>query len=798
ENFDAQNNRNWINENFWSVPIENWMIHEGRLECTGVKNNNKTVLLTHLLDQKGEFLINLRMGVLNDGEKTGSGGLIIGMQDDTDMDIKSLTFFGTGLNVGIDTDRQLFLGELSSTIPDKFDLKDFTLHIDGLYKDGHAVVRLQASDENGNSTTILEKDDIESFAGAIALVNHHPSGKKYSGNTRFWFDDLSLSGTAVISHEENAFGPILWSMYTLSKNKLKLSVQMPPLGPKDNQYIELHFLENDVWEINQSVKMNPDSRTAVFAIDNWNSAIDKDYKLIYREKSVSGEETEHLRQGIIRKEPKKKTLVLGGLTCQYHYGFPYRPLVENLQQTNPDMLYFSGDQLYEGNGGYGIVRFPADAAILNYLGKWYMFGWAFGDLMKDRPTITIPDDHDIFQGNLWGDGGREISQETFSKFHGTSGGYIEPAKMVSVVHLTQCSHLPDPYDSTPMDQGIPPYYTELLYGDVSFAIVGDRMFKSGPNTVAYWPGRQDHIKDTIRNLSRINPPGLQLLGDRQMNFLKNWAQNWSGAKMKCLLSQTIFSNIATHHGGNKMVLFADLDSGGWPMTARNEAVEVMRSCFSFHIAGDQHLPSMIQYGTENYRDAGWAFCTPAISVGYQRRFQPEKLAWPISERPEHNLPNTGKYRDPFGHPSYVYAVGNPEDNTSDPNRYVKAQKCSSGFGLIHFNTDNRTIQSEAFRFLANMADRENSDNQFPGWPVTIGQLDNYGKKKLAYLKEIELNPEQQYLQLYSENTGELVYALRPESNTFKAFVFSKGQYTIRVVDEITGEVKEYKGLGIVR
>ncbi|MBT3748442.1 MAG: hypothetical protein HOG34_05605, partial [Bacteroidetes bacterium] len=131
-------------------------------------------------------------------------------------------------------------------------------------------------------------------------------------------------------------------------------------------------------------------------------------------------------------------------------------------------------------------------------------------------------------------------------------------------------------------------------------------------------------------------------------------------------------------------------------------------------------------------------------------------------------------------------------------RYVKAQKCSSGFGLIHFNTDNRTIQSEAFRFLANMADRENSDNQFPGWPVTIGQLDNYGKKKLAYLKEIELNPEQQYLQLYSENTGELVYALRPESNTFKAFVFSKGQYTIRVVDEITGEVKEYKGLGIVR
>ncbi len=40
--------------------------------------------------------------------------------------------------------------------------------------------------------------------------------------------------------------------------------------------------------------------------------------------------------------------------------------------------------------------------FLNYLGKWYMFGWAFGDLMRDIPAICTPDDHDVFQGNLWG------------------------------------------------------------------------------------------------------------------------------------------------------------------------------------------------------------------------------------------------------------------------------------------------------------------------------------------------------------------------------------------------------------
>src|SRR3546814_9903580 len=63
--------------------------------------------------------------------------------------------------------------------------------------------------------------------------------------------------------------------------------------------------------------------------------------------------------------------------------------------------------IYEGNGGYPIKRTPEQRAILSYLGKWYMFGWAFGDVMRSRPTICTPDDHDVFQGNLWGEGRSE-------------------------------------------------------------------------------------------------------------------------------------------------------------------------------------------------------------------------------------------------------------------------------------------------------------------------------------------------------------------------------------------------------
>ena len=66
------------------------------------------------------------------------------------------------------------------------------------------------------------------------------------------------------------------------------------------------------------------------------------------------------------------------------------------------MLYFSGDQLYEGHGGFGIIREPADPAILNYLRKFYQFGWAFREAMRNAPTLCIPDDHDVFQGNIWG------------------------------------------------------------------------------------------------------------------------------------------------------------------------------------------------------------------------------------------------------------------------------------------------------------------------------------------------------------------------------------------------------------
>jgi phosphodiesterase/alkaline phosphatase D-like protein len=396
------------------------------------------------------------------------------------------------------------------------------------------------------------------------------------------------------------------------------------------------------------------------------------------------------------------------------------PVADNLVKLDPDMLYFSGDQLYEDHGGFGLIRDPAEAAILNYLRKFYMFGWAFRDAMRDRPTVCIPDDHDVFQGNIWGEGGAAMGDGDTS----SRGGYREPARMVNVVHKTCASHHPDYFDPTPCKQDISVYFGDMVYGGVSFAILGDRQFKSGPDRVETGSGRADHVIDQDFDTSVLDEPGLELLGERQELFLEQWCDDWRGHNMKVLLSQTVFAGVATHHGGYNGYLKADLDSGGWPQTARNNAIRKLRKGMPLHINGDQHLTTLVQYGVEAQRDSCWSFCTPAISAGYPRWWRPDEMSMPHENRPSHDLPNTGEYLDGFGNRAYVYAVGNPEVGT-EKNRYALAHQKGSGFGLVTIDTKAKTYNLEAFRFLCDPTDG-NPENQFPGWPITIQQRENAG------------------------------------------------------------------------
>lgn len=91
--------------------------------------------------------------------------------------------------------------------------------------------------------------------------------------------------------------------------------------------------------------------------------------------------------------------------------------------------------------------------------------------------------------------------------------------------------------------------------------------------------RPDHITDPDYDPKKLDVPEGRILGKRQLQFLNDWGQDWQGAHMKAVLSQTIFADAAHRHGGYDNRLVADLDSNGWPQSARDRAVRAMLKAF---------------------------------------------------------------------------------------------------------------------------------------------------------------------------------------------------------------------------
>lgn len=783
--FDNINDRIWVGKDFWSIPLEEWRVIDGRLECNGEVAESRVNILTHLLSpDDGNFKISARMGLLKKSGSPGSAGFLLGIYDKEDPGAKAACYFGKSIKAGVSLKGFAFLNGQQVALPEGFDWDEFVIRVKG----NNNLLSMVVVDSKGNSTEKLTSK-IDGIQGLVAIANNIAIEKEGKpGESGFWFDDLKLSGPKVAMKQDNAFGPILWTTYTLSKNIVKLMAQMPPLGENDNQAVSLQLKKEGVWKTMVTKDIEPDSRTAIFKIVNWDDTQDTPFRVLYTEKGRDGSEARNYYEGTIRRDPVDKPLKVAGLTGQFYNSYPYSPLVENLKKVNPDFLYFSGDQIYESNGGYRIIREPVELSIVNYLGKYYMFGWAFGDLMRDRPTVCTSDDHDVYHGNLWGESGKHLSAKDVD--NDDLGGFKQSVRMVNAVNRTQCGNLPDPYDPAPIGDGMSVWYTDITYGRVSFAVVSDRIFKSGPEAVSNWQGRKDHLIAPLKDPSQLIKPGLKMLGDRQVKFLEDWITDWDGADMKVLLTQTVFAGVATHHGSLLGYVYGDLDSGGWPKNGRDRAIRIMRKGFVFQIAGDQHLTSLVQYGVDDYRDAGWCFCTPAISVGYQRWFLPDKLGWEVSGRPGHGEPNTGDYEDAFGNKNFVYAIGNPDKQSKWDKRYLQAHKRSSGFGVCTFNKGDRTIKIDSWKFLAHV-DNPNEDDQFPGWPVTISQMDNYGRKAVAYLPKIRVNKPNQLIRVI-DGQGELVYVVRINGNSFHPKVFEKGNYSVIIGED--GSARKLKNV----
>ncbi len=809
-----QHDRVWIGPAFWANPLENWRIDDGRLECISGDPNQSVHLLTcQLGDEPGTFEISAVVGLQEGSEGDGSVGFEIGIRSELG-DYRSSLLRGSGITFRLHADGNVQFGSGGLVKTEGFQWPPEGVRMKLRVRpqeDRYLVLAGFSSldaDAETFSTSVVTGATGDQLAGNIALiVNQAERGagrQPRNSSARFWLRDLKVSGTHVVEEPDQAFGPILYAMHTLSRGVVKMTAQMPPLGAGDNQsvvlQIPLEFAEEllavpgvevtapaqgnsataVLWTPVARANIDPLSRTAHFRIPYWPDDRDVPYRLVYTMRPRVGDPREYEFTGTIRHDPvEKETISMAGFTGHQDTAFPNELLVSNVLKHDPDLCLFTGDQIYEGNGGFGVIRGRADRATLNYLGKIWLWGWSFRDVLRDRPSFVLPDDHDVYQGNIWGEGGKPTQNGMADH---DSGGFAEPADFINAVFRTQAGHHPDAYDPTPMMQGIDCWFGDCVYGRIGFAIIEDRYFKSGPGgKVNSWPGRPDHVKDPNFDTSKLDKPGLVLLGDRQEQFLEEWAADWLGVDMKCVCSQTIFCNLANYHGPSQEFIFADLDSNGWPHTGRNNAVAVMRQGLAFHYAGDQHLPSIVHHGIDTWRDAGWSFCVPSTAAGYPRSWRPDDEGRPVQNRPEPGLHDTGDYRDAFGNLMSVYAIGNPERMNRRPILELLHDK-ASGYGLVHFHKPDRTITMECFRLIFD-ADNPQPEDQFPGWPRTISMFENDGREAVAWLPTIEVKGiTDPVVQVIDEANGETLYTVRIPGTSWRPKVFHEGTYTVDVSD----------------
>lgn len=815
ENFP---DRAWAGEFFWANRLQDWQIKNGRLESL-VNEKGYPLRTVHILplsiaESKGSIHIEVLTGIVEtEDSHAGDGltGILIGAGGSA-LNYKAAALIhhssseNAGILAGITIDGQLHIGK-NAELPEKQGIID---NIPVTIKACKLIIDITpTSNENyqltieafdNNSKTKIGKIFLEDIPatmlqGNIALVSHGGSGEVPAN---FWVKSFSASGRKLLVDKSKTFGPIAFSMYTLSNNILKLSAQMMPMGETESKVVKLQLKDKSEWKTIASESFDYPSYNAVFKVQDWDSSSEQIYRLIYSSKE-NNEIDSYKWSGVIRKEPvEKDTLKTVAISCIGHnmsgiesggnlpgwtnwdydvfqnirnkwdrsnlytpenIWFPHEKLEKNLLHLNPDMVFFLGDQVYEFKPTRPELN-KGKITILDYLYKWYLFGWSFQELLANVPSISIPDDHDVYQGNIWGDEGREPPPGLEDW---TQGGYTQTPEFVNMVERTQTSHLPDPFDPRPVERGIGVYFTALEYGGVSFAILEDRKFKSPPGT---------------------KESDAQLLGERQLDFIRHWAADWKeNTDFKVSLSQTLFAGVHTRYGK----IIRDEDTNGWPPAKRNEVLKELRKSYSFMIGGDQHLATLVHHGVDDWDDAGYSVIAQAIGCVWPRFWQPEI---PPVEKDPSGKAFLGKYSDAFGNKINVKAVINTASTNISP---IYQNDLGVGYVTVNFIKNQQLIEIGNWPVHVDLALPNAA--QYEGWPVTISLLDNYKRKPEAFLPMLVFNTvTNPFIQIIHEGRNELIYNLRVKTQSFRPPVFGKGSYTIRIGNSSTNIIKELKGL----
>jgi alkaline phosphatase D len=739
--------RPWLGKDFWANPAEDWVLTNNRIENRFSGGNRNAVILTgEVGPEKAPFTFRARVDQIS-FETTGEGfvGFEIGRQGRFN-DFRDSAIYGLGLMAGVDFNGRLFIGapvdgSEKITLPLNGEVFEFKANpSDGEFYDCTLSLINEARKVKASTTRKIHGSWLEGLV-AVTASSRPPKPSDFTearptelpaiptargGEARFAFSDILLNGDKIIARPEQSFGPIAWCTHTLDNDgTLRLLVQAVPMARQSGLEATLELGERKI----SPVKLESNSRTALFRVLKVPTDRDTPYKV-----TLAGDTW----QGTIKALPKAGEIVIASLSCNDSTGFPHNNLVSNVTAQKPDLITFHGDQIYEGIGGYALIydQRPNDRAIISYLRKYYMHGWTWREILRNTPSITIPDDHDVFHGNLWGNGGNEAdASKGFGQAAQDSGGYKMSVEFVNVVHRSQTGSLPEPADPSPCRSGISVYFTRFLFGPLDMVILSDRQFKSAPAPL--FPTAKisnGWIQNPNWNpITEAKHPDAELLGARQETFLRNWAKKAaSGSKFRIAISQspwcapqTLPKSMTDDSGVPSLELYkkggyppddepkADFDTNGWPQEKQKLAISLLKEANAVQITGDQHLATTGQYGISSWGDGPWWISSPAIANIWPRRWMP-------AEEGKNRRPGDPKYlgdfRDGFGNAMTIHAVANPESTDREPARLFNR---AVGYVVTRWNTSNGQASLEAWPLWAS-PDKPAPDNQpYPGWPIVI-------------------------------------------------------------------------------
>jgi len=227
------------------------------------------------------------------------------------------------------------------------------------------------------------------------------------------------------------------------------------------------------------------------------------------------------------------------------------------------------------------------------------------------------------------------------------------------------------------------------------------------------------------------------------------------------------------HGGPKSRLLADLDCNGWPQTPSRRALTLIRRAWAVHLCGDQHLAVVVKHGINEHGDGPYGFTGPAlVNTIYGRWWHPLDEEPGPNPVPNSPLPWTGDFKDGLGNKISMLAYANPENRNDE-------RKRADGFGIARFNKKRRKVTFECWPRFCDV--RDGDEAQFPGWPITIAQAANDGRKVEGYLPELIFSGgKNPVVQVQEEISGEVLYTVRAQGNRFQPQVYSNGKHTVKI------------------